>query len=173
MTMLNEFNNTIFMGVLCPVHKIFYREDYGKNVTSKSIEYLFEIYCILLDSFSHERLTFFVRQLRLAHFLIFKKNFVNMVHKIKNALIYTFFQVESSAYGGAFCIEKRVPERNAFLELVIRLERTTCALRMRCTTDCATQAIINIKNYTILKIFCQGKSGTSITLLWLNFFKSS
>ena len=39
--------------------------------------------------------------------------------------------------------KKRSKLYPAPLELVIRLERTTCSLRMSCTTDCATQAFIH------------------------------
>ena len=42
--------------------------------------------------------------------------------------------------------KKRLQTRPLFLELVTGLEPATCSLRMSCTTNCATQAYIKLKN---------------------------
>ena len=54
------------------------------------------------------------------------------------------------------CTKKRLQICSLFLELVIRLERTTCALRMRCTTDCATQATVRLIYYNKFQEDFQG-----------------
>ena len=54
--------------------------------------------------------------------------------------------------------KKKTAESAVFfiMELVIRLERTTCALRMRCTTDCATQATVRLIYYNKFQEDFQG-----------------